>query len=90
MPDTTPSNFAELVWQIIGILGLVIPLIFSVTLLVIIWKILDTWIINVGQGGDTKKVEEGKQYVVVGMLVLVVMSGIWGLLRLLRASLFGS
>lgn len=88
----TPNNFAELVGQLLGILSLAIPLIFSLTLLVIVWKIVDTWIINVGAGekGNAKKVEEGKQYVVVGVIVLVIMSGIWGILSILRASLFGS
>lgn len=82
----TPYNFAELVSQFVGILSLVIPLLFSLSLLVIIWKIIDTWIIN---AGDVTKVEEGKKYVIYGVLVLVVMSGIWGILALLRSSIFG-
>jgi hypothetical protein len=81
-----PRNFEELVGQFIDILSLVIPLIFGLALLVIVWKVIDTWIIS---GGDAKKIEEGKNYAVVGIIVLVVMSGIWGILRILRSSLFG-
>ena len=81
-----PYNFAELVGQFIGILSLVIPLLFSLSLLVIVWKIIDTWIIN---AGDVSKVDEGKKFVLYGVIVLVVMSGIWGILALLRASIFG-
>ena len=82
----SPQNFAELVGMFVGLLSLVIPFIFTLTLLVIIWKIIDTWIIN---AGDAAKIEEGKKFAIIGIIVLVIMSGIWGILRLLRASLFG-
>lgn len=82
----TPHTFSQLVGQFIGLLSLLIPLIFALSLLVIVWKIIDTWIIN---AGDTTKIKEGKQFVVVGVIALVIMSGIWGILRILRASLFG-
>lgn len=86
-PNTTPQNFAELVDFFIGILSLVVPLIFSLALLFIIWKIVDAWILNSDNPG---KVDEGKQYALWGVLVLVVMSAIWGILALLRSSIFGS
>lgn len=81
-----PGNFAELVGFFIGIFELIIPFIFSLTLLVIIWKIIDSWIIN---ADNTSKIDEGKQYVLWGVIVLVIMSSVWGILRLLRSSLFG-
>lgn len=81
-----PNNFSELVADLIYLISLVIPLIFTLTLLVIVWKVIDAWILN---GGDTTKVEEGKQTVLIGVIALVVMSGIWGILALLRGSLFG-
>lgn len=83
----TPHTFSQLVGQFVGLLSLLIPLIFALSLLVIVWKIIDTWIIN---AGDTTKIKEGKQFVVVGVIALVIMSGIWGILRILRASLFGA
>ncbi len=86
MPDT-PRNFAELVDLFIGLLSLVIPLIFTLSLLFIIWKIVDAWILN---ADNTTKVDEGKQYALWGVLVLVVMSAIWGILALLRGSIFGN
>lgn len=81
-----PENFKELVAYIIDILSLIIPLIFSLALLVIIWKIIDSWVL---QAGNPDKIKEGKQYAIWGILVLVVMSAIWGILRLLRGGLFG-
>ena len=82
----TPQNFSQLVDDFINLITLIIPLVFALTLLVIIWKIVDAWILN---GGDSAKVEEGKKTALIGVLVLVVMSGIWGILAILRSSIFG-
>lgn len=84
--SSTPKNFAELVDFFIGLLSLVIPLIFSLALLFLIWKIIDAWVIN---ADNPTKVEEGRQYALWGVLVLVVMSAIWGILALLQGSIFG-
>ncbi len=81
-----PSNFAELVGVFIDILSLIIPFIFGLSLLIIIWKVVDAWIIN---GGDAKKIEEGRNVALWGIIVLVIMSGIWAILRILRSSIFG-
>lgn len=81
-----PRNFAELVDVFLGILSLVIPLLFSLALVMIVWKIVDAWILH---AGDTAKVEEGKKYAIWGILVLVVMSGIWTIIAILRSSVFG-
>ena len=73
--------------MLVDLLSLVIPLIFALTLLFIIWRIVDSWIIN---AGDVKKVEEGRKYAGWGILVLVVMVGIWAIVRILRTTLFGA
>ena len=79
------DDFAGLVSEFLGILQALVPFIFAVTLIVVIWKIIDTWIIN---AGDTVKIAAGKQFILKAVLVLVVMSSIWGILALLRSSLF--
>lgn len=79
------SNFNDLVNALIEIILLLVPLIFAITLIVIVWGVVKAWFIN---AGDTTKVEEGKQLVLVGVIALVFMSGIWGILRLLHNSLF--
>lgn len=81
-----PNNFAEFVNLLIDLLGLLIPLIFGLTLVFIVYKIFDAWILS---GGDDTKVSEGKQVAVVGVIALVVMSSVWGILQLLRSSLLG-
>lgn len=79
------ENFTDVVNSFIGLINLIIPLLFSLTLVVIIWKVVDAWILH---ANDETKIKEGKQVVVVGILVLVVMTGIWGILSILRRSLF--
>ena len=81
-----PQNFSGLVRDLIDLISLVIPLIFSLTLVVISWQVIVAWVIN---GGDATTVEEGNKTALVGVLVLVVMSGIWGILAILRSSIFG-
>ncbi len=70
----------------LGFIELLVPFVFSLALLVIVWKVIDAWVIN---AGDTKKIEEGRQYAVWGIVVLVVMSTVWAIVRLIRSSIFG-
>lgn len=79
------TDFKSLVNIFIDLLLLVVPLIFAITLVFIIWRIIDAWIINVGV---ETKLEAGKQTAFAGVIALVVMSGLWGILQVLRNSLF--
>lgn len=80
-----PRNFAEVVDVFLDFVSLLVPLIFSVALLVIVWRIVDAWVLH---ADEPTKVEEGKQYALWGVLVLVVMSALWGIVALLRSSIF--
>lgn len=79
------NNFADVVDFILNLISLVVPIIFAITLLYIVWNVIDAWIIN---GGEKEKIESGKNTAIVGIIALVVMSGIWGILNILRNSLF--
>lgn len=81
-----PRDFAELVDMFLEFIELLVPFVFSLALLVIVWKVIDAWVIN---AGDTKKIEEGREYAIWGVLVLVVMSAVWAIVRLIRSSIFG-
>lgn len=83
--ENNMRNFSDLVNEFINIISLLVPIIFTLTLLVIVWKVIDAWIIH---GDDESKVEEGKHTLIVGIIALVVMSGIWGILAVLQYSLF--
>ena len=79
------NNFSDVVAVLINMISLAIPIIFAITLLYIIWNVVDAWIIH---GGDEAKIENGRNTVLIGVLALVVMSGIWGILNMLASSLF--
>jgi len=85
--STPPTTFEGLVNEILGLINLIIPLIFGIIFLFLTWKIIDAWIIN---AGDEKKVEDGKKYALVAVLVTVLMIAAWGIVEMLRSSLFGS
>jgi hypothetical protein len=83
-PPPTPSTFAELVAFAIGLINQVILFIFALAFLVMMWKIVDAWILH---ADDPGKREEGGSVAITAALVMVVMVSIWGILALLRASL---
>lgn len=80
------TDFSSLVRYITELISLLIPIIFGLILVVLIWRLIDTWIIN---AGDESKRQEGRQTAIIGVVVLVILSGIWGILAILRSSLFG-
>ena len=81
-----PQNFAEVVDLILSYIQMLIPVIFALTFIVLAWGVIKAWILN---DGDAKKVGEGRILVVWGIIGLVVMSGLWGILALVRQSFFG-
>jgi hypothetical protein len=81
-----PTTFAELVDLILGLINIIVPLVFAVVFLVIVWKVIDAWVIN---GGDATKRQEGRQLVLIGTMVFVLMMVTWGIVALLRNSFFG-
>ncbi len=82
----TPTDFKSLVVFIIDIINLLIPVLFGFLFLYIVWKIIDAWVINAADEGKRK---EGKQLVLVAVLVMVLMVSAWGIVALIRKSIFG-
>lgn len=80
------DNFCSLVNYVIELIALLIPIIFGLIVIVLVWRLIDAWVIN---GGDTTKIAEGRRTALLGVIVLVILSGIWGILELLRSSFFG-
>ncbi len=79
------QDFTGLVDIFIGFISLIIPLLFAVTFLYIAWGIINAWIIH---SDDPTSIEKGKQLAITGVIALVIMSGIWGILKILQNSLF--
>ncbi len=81
-----PTTFKGLIGELIGLINIIVPLIFGVVFLVLVWKIFDAWIIN---GGDETKRDEGKKMALVAIVVLVLLLTVWGIVRLLQSAIFG-
>ena len=82
----TPTNFKELVNVFLGAINSLVIFIFGLTVLVLFWGIAKAWIFN---AGDETSIEKGKKVVMVGVIVLTVMFGLWGILYILRNAVFG-
>ncbi|MEI6495008.1 MAG: hypothetical protein WCO03_03015 [bacterium] len=74
-----PSNFKELIGNTIikGILKPVIPLLIGLAVVLFIYGIL---VVTFSDGG--KKAEEGKQYMLWGIIGIFVMVSVWGLVQI--------
>ncbi len=80
-------TFSGLVGMLVSLIYRVVPLLFGLIFLIIVWRVVDGWIIH---GGDQKAIDSGKSTIISGVVVLVVLAGLWGLVALLKSSLFGS
>ena len=79
-------TFADLVDLFIGIINdSLIPFILVLIFIFFAWKLIDMFIINVA---DEQARTNGKRTIVITIIVLVVVLSIWGILNLLRASIF--
>jgi hypothetical protein len=83
MPNTTPDTFAGLVNFVIAFLNLGITVLFGLAFLVLLWQLVDAWIIH---SDDGSKREEGRTIAITAVLVMIVMVSIWGILALLTAA----
>lgn len=82
----TPTSYAGLVDGIIRLINIIIPGIFAVLFIYLIWKVVDAWVIN---AGDEKKREEGRKYITAAIIVFVIMVSAWGIVAMIRQSIFG-
>lgn len=82
----TPTTFEGLVKFVLDFINLLIPALFGLLFLYIVFKIIDAWVIH---AGDDKKIEEGKKLVTVAVIVFVIMVSTWGIVALIKNSLFG-
>lgn len=78
------KDFNALVNAFLDIINLAIPVIFALTLAIVIWKITLAWIIS----RDPKSIETGKHTLLVAVIALTVMASIWGIVRVLQSSIF--
>ncbi|MFZ2500655.1 MAG: hypothetical protein WAW90_01555 [Minisyncoccia bacterium] len=78
-------TFAQFVASIISALNLVvIPTIFTLAAAAFIWGVLSHFIFH---GSEEKSREEGKQFILWGLVGIVLMFSFWGVLNLLLSTL---
>jgi len=82
--DSPPTKFADLVYLFIDFINYFIILLIGLTFIVVIWKLIDAWIIHVDN--DTKR-KEGMAVAGTAAVVMAIMLSIWGILALLQNSL---
>jgi hypothetical protein len=84
---TAPTDLKSLLDLLSGIIEMLVVFTFVLTFLTIMWGTIKAWVFG---GGSSESIEAGKKVVLTGVLGLVVMSSIWGILSLLKVSLFGT
>jgi len=83
----TPTSFKGLVDTLLGLINLLVPALFTIIFLFIVWKIIDAWVLN---AADEQKRTEGRQLIITAVIVLTLMLVTWAIVAVLRASLFGA
>jgi hypothetical protein len=82
----TPTSFKSLVGLIVGLINNLIYIIFALSVLVFIWGVVNAWIIH---GGDAERVAQGRRFIFIAIITFIVMTSLWGIVSVLRATLFG-
>jgi hypothetical protein len=82
----TPTTFSGLVKFVVDFINILIPAMFGLVFLFVVWKIIDAWIIH---AGDDKKLEDGKRLVTTAVVVFVLMVSTWGIVTLIKSTIFG-
>ena len=83
----TPQDFSELVKVFLNIIDTLVFFVFGLAAIVFVWGLTSAWILG---AGDEEKIKKGKNTALVGIIVFVIMVSVWGILALLRRTLFGS
>lgn len=82
-----PSNFSELVKIITELIGLLVVIIFVLTMLAFFWGLIKNFILK---GAEPENLRAGKNVLLWGIIALVVMTALWGVLKLLQVTFFGA
>lgn len=82
----TPTTYTGLVNLIIGFINVLIPAMFALIFVWLVWKIIDAWVIH---AGDPAKREEGRRMAVTAVIVLVIAVSVWGIVALIKNSFLG-
>lgn len=80
------STFSMFISRLLQIVDALMVMVIAFIVVLFMWRLITAWILH---GGDPKEVERGKQSALVGIIVLVCIIGLWGLVSIVRFTLFG-
>ena len=80
------STFSSVISTVVTIVGSLMALVVGVIVVVFVWRIVTAWFIG---GGDQKEIERGRQSVVIGIFVLVMIFSLWAIVSIVRRTFFG-
>lgn len=80
------STFSMFISRILSVVDSLMVMVIALIVILFMWRLMSAWILH---GGDEKEVERGKQSFLVGIVVLVCVIGLWGLVLIVRNTLFG-
>jgi len=84
-PGTPPSNLTQVICLGVGFLGALVPTIIGLGLVAFLWGLTRF----ISAGGDEKRIQEGKDMMVYGIIGLFVMVSIYTIVSILFADFFG-
>ena len=82
----TPRDYQGLVAFVIDFINILIPTILGAVFVYFIWKMIDSWVLH---AGDPQSREAGRHYAIVAVIIFVVMVSAWGIVAMIRQSIFG-
>jgi hypothetical protein len=83
---TPPNDLKSFLGLLTGLINIIIPIIFALTFIAIAWGVIRAWIMGDASSDD---IDKGKKIALSGVIALTIMVSIWGILRLLKVSIFG-
>jgi len=84
-PRTPPSTLTEAICLGVGFLGALVPTIIGLGLVTFLWGLTRF----ISAGGDEKRIQEGKDMMVYGVVGLFVMVSIYTIVSILFTDFFG-
>jgi small-conductance mechanosensitive channel len=79
----TPTTFSGLIQLFLSLINYLILLLLAVVSLYVVWKMIDTWILN---AGDEGKRAEGNTVALSAVLIAVLAISVWGIVTIIRES----
>ncbi|MBU1558016.1 hypothetical protein KKC45_03580 [Patescibacteria group bacterium] len=86
LASSAPENFQGLIGRAVELISLMVPLLISASVLLFIYGIAR----YIYYGDSDTKREEGRNFMMWGIIALFVMVSIWPLVGIVRETIFGS